>query len=41
MNAIIALEDGTIFKGKSFGAEGQRCDEVGKMLSGLYKKLNT
>ena len=28
MKAILALEDGTIFKGSSFGAAGQRCGEV-------------
>ena len=28
MNAILALEDGTIFKGRSFGAEGERYGEV-------------
>ena len=28
MNAILALEDGTIFKGRSFGAEGERSGEV-------------
>jgi len=28
MNAILALEDGTIFKGKSFGAAGERFGEV-------------
>ncbi len=28
MNAILALEDGTIFKGRSFGASGQKCGEV-------------
>ena len=28
MDAILALEDGTIFKGKSFGANGERCGEV-------------
>lgn len=28
MNAILALEDGTIFKGKSFGAQGERFGEV-------------
>ena len=28
MKAIIALEDGTIFKGRSFGAEGERSAEV-------------
>lgn len=28
MKAIIALEDGRIFEGKSFGAIGQRCGEV-------------
>jgi len=28
MNAILALEDGTIFKGKSFGASGERPGEV-------------
>jgi len=26
--AILALEDGTIFKGRPFGAEGERCGEV-------------
>ncbi|MDP3791882.1 MAG: glutamine-hydrolyzing carbamoyl-phosphate synthase small subunit [Candidatus Omnitrophota bacterium] len=28
MNAILALEDGKIYKGKSFGAAGERCAEV-------------
>lgn len=28
MDAILALEDGTIFKGKSFGASGEKCGEV-------------
>jgi carbamoyl-phosphate synthase small subunit len=28
MDAILALEDGTIFKGRSFGAEGEACGEV-------------
>lgn len=28
MKAIIALEDGTIFKGKSFGAKGERSAEI-------------
>ena len=28
MNAILALEDGKIFKGKSFGAQGESCGEV-------------
>ena len=28
MNAILALEDGTVFKGFSFGAEGERFGEV-------------
>ena len=28
MTAILLLEDGTVFKGKSFGAEGIRCGEV-------------
>ena len=28
MTAILLLEDGTIFKGKSFGAKGIRCGEV-------------
>jgi len=28
MKAILALEDGTIFKGSSFGATGERCGEV-------------
>ncbi|MEW6100923.1 MAG: glutamine-hydrolyzing carbamoyl-phosphate synthase small subunit, partial [Candidatus Omnitrophota bacterium] len=28
MNAILALEDGTIFKGRSFGASGERAGEV-------------
>jgi carbamoyl-phosphate synthase small subunit len=28
MQAILALEDGKIFKGSSFGAEGERCGEV-------------
>lgn len=28
MKAILALEDGTIFEGRSFGAEGERCGEV-------------
>jgi len=28
MNAILALEDGTIFKGRSFGAEGERSGEI-------------
>ena len=28
MDAILALEDGTIFKGRSFGAEGERSGEV-------------
>lgn len=28
MRAILALEDGTIFEGKSFGASGQRTGEV-------------
>ena len=28
MDAILALEDGAIFKGKSFGASGQRYGEV-------------
>ncbi|MCK5306769.1 MAG: glutamine-hydrolyzing carbamoyl-phosphate synthase small subunit [Candidatus Omnitrophica bacterium] len=28
MNAVIALEDGTVFKGKSFGAAGERCAEI-------------
>jgi carbamoyl-phosphate synthase small subunit len=28
MNAVLALEDGTIFKGVSFGAEGERYGEV-------------
>ncbi|HTZ11508.1 MAG TPA: glutamine-hydrolyzing carbamoyl-phosphate synthase small subunit [Candidatus Margulisiibacteriota bacterium] len=28
MNAVLALEDGTIFKGRSFGAEGEACGEV-------------
>ncbi len=28
MNAILALEDGTIFKGRSFGAQGERFGEV-------------
>ncbi|MGA1867115.1 MAG: glutamine-hydrolyzing carbamoyl-phosphate synthase small subunit [bacterium] len=28
MSAILLLEDGTIFEGKSFGARGQKCGEV-------------
>jgi len=28
MDAILALEDGKIFKGQSFGARGERCGEV-------------
>lgn len=28
MDAILALEDGKIFKGKSFGAKGEKCGEV-------------
>lgn len=28
MNAILALEDGSVFKGESFGAAGERCGEV-------------
>jgi len=28
MQAMLALEDGTLFKGKSFGAEGERAGEV-------------
>jgi carbamoyl-phosphate synthase small subunit len=28
MNAILALENGKVFRGKSFGASGQRCGEV-------------
>ncbi|MDO8662154.1 MAG: glutamine-hydrolyzing carbamoyl-phosphate synthase small subunit [Candidatus Omnitrophota bacterium] len=28
MNAILALEDGTIFQGRSFGAQGERSGEV-------------
>lgn len=28
MNAILALSDGTIYKGESFGAAGERCGEV-------------
>ncbi|MBU1867573.1 MAG: carbamoyl phosphate synthase small subunit, partial [Candidatus Margulisbacteria bacterium] len=28
MKAILALEDGTIFAGRSFGAVGERCGEV-------------
>jgi carbamoyl-phosphate synthase small subunit len=28
MNAILALEDGTIYRGTSFGADGERCGEV-------------
>jgi carbamoyl-phosphate synthase small subunit len=28
MDAILALEDGTIFKGQSFGATGERCGEA-------------
>lgn len=28
MNAILALEDGTVFRGKSFGASGERYGEV-------------
>ncbi len=28
MNAVLLLEDGTVFKGKSFGAKGCRCGEV-------------
>jgi len=28
MEAILALEDGKIFRGKSFGAKGERCGEV-------------
>jgi len=28
MEAILALEDGKIFRGKSFGASGERCGEV-------------
>ena len=28
MEAILALEDGKIFKGKSFGASGEKCGEV-------------
>jgi carbamoyl-phosphate synthase small subunit len=28
MQAILALEDGTIFRGKSFGASGERFGEV-------------
>ena len=28
MDAILALEDGTIFKGKSFGAQGERFGEI-------------
>jgi len=28
MEAILALEDGTIFKGKAFGSRGERCGEV-------------
>ncbi len=28
MNAVLLLEDGTVFKGKSFGAEGVKCGEV-------------
>jgi len=28
MHAILALEDGTIFRGSSFGATGERCGEV-------------
>ncbi|MDD5136429.1 MAG: carbamoyl-phosphate synthase domain-containing protein, partial [Candidatus Omnitrophica bacterium] len=27
MKAILALEDGKIFKGESFGADGERCGE--------------
>ncbi len=28
MKAILLLEDGTVFEGKSFGAKGQKCGEV-------------
>ncbi|RKY24288.1 MAG: carbamoyl phosphate synthase small subunit, partial [Planctomycetota bacterium] len=28
MKAILLLQDGTVFKGKSFGAKGQMCGEV-------------
>ena len=28
MKAILLLEDGTVFRGRSFGAEGMRCGEV-------------
>ncbi len=28
MNAILALEDGMIFKGRSFGAAGEKCGEI-------------
>ncbi len=28
MNAILLLEDGTVFQGKSFGANGRKCGEV-------------
>ena len=26
--ALLALEDGTVFSGTAFGAEGERCGEV-------------
>ena len=28
MKAVLLLEDGTVFKGKGFGAKGQKCGEV-------------
>src|SRR3990170_952408 len=28
MRALLALEDGKIFEGKSFGVQGERCGEV-------------
>ena len=28
MEALLALEDGTTFRGKSFGASGERCGEA-------------
>jgi carbamoyl-phosphate synthase small subunit len=28
VKAVLLLEDGTVFKGKGFGAKGQKCGEV-------------
>ena len=42
MTALLLLEDGTVFKGKSFGAEGIRCGEVvfNTSMSG-YQEITT